>query len=298
MGAALYEKSVLFRSTMQRMDRLVRDQGGYSVIDEIYRPGRAKSEVFNETFSTHPAIFMVQYALAQVLMDAGIAPDMVLGASLGSYVAATIAGCYSMEDALAAVVHQAQILGQCCPRGGMLAIFAAADLHREYALGRYSEIAAVNFAGHFVVAGEQNRLLEMEKVLLDKGVMYQRLPIEFAFHSQWIDAARAPFEAFSNDLHRSVPSLPLICCARGAVLDCLPADYLWSVARRPILFQQTIEELEKHGTYSYIDVGSSGTLATFLKYLLPRTSRSSACATLTPFGSELENIAALGANLA
>jgi bacillaene synthase trans-acting acyltransferase len=283
---------------MQRMDRLVLDQSGHSVIDEIYRPGRAKSESFVQTRLTHPAIFMIQYALAQVLLDAGIAPDIVLGASLGSYVAAAIAGCYSMEDALAAVIHQARILDECCPRGGMLAIFAAAQLHRESALSRYSEIAAINFESHFVVAAEQDRLAEMERLLLDKGVMSQRLPVEFAFHSQWIDQARAPFQAFCGDLESKAPSIPLLCCASGAALEHLPADYLWSAARRPILFQQTIAELEKHGTYLYIDAGSSGTLATFLKYLLPRTSKSSARATLTPFGNDLQNIAALGANFA
>lgn len=87
---------------------------------------------------------------------------------------------------------------------------------------------------------------------------------------------------------------PVVCCDRAATLEpTLPDEFFWHVVRRPIRFRDTITQLEKHGTYRYIDVGSSGTLATFVKYALPEVSASSTHAVLTPYGQDRRNLDAL-----
>ena len=92
---------------------------------------------------------------------------------------------------------------------------------------------------------------------------------------------------------RAPPRLLFFCCERATSLSALSEDYFWRVIRRPIRFQDSINELEKSASYRYIDVGPSGTLATFLKYLLPATSSSTAHAILTPHGRDQKNLDAL-----
>src|SRR5215467_13794723 len=88
MGKALYENNDTFRYWMGRFDDIVRQFLGKSMIETLYSDLHGKGEPFDRTLLTHPAIFMVEYSLAQILIQAGVIPDIVLGASLGSFAAA------------------------------------------------------------------------------------------------------------------------------------------------------------------------------------------------------------------
>src|SRR6266404_8409287 len=99
MGRALYESNPVFAHWLDRMDKVVHDLTGRSVLTVLYGE-RSKAEPFVDITATHPAIFMVEYALAQALMEKGVVPDYTLGTSLGSFAAASVSGCLSMEDAL------------------------------------------------------------------------------------------------------------------------------------------------------------------------------------------------------
>ncbi|MGO4779982.1 hypothetical protein AB4084_31365, partial [Lysobacter sp. 2RAB21] len=83
--------------------------------------------------------------------------------------------------------------------------------------------------------------------------------------------------------------LPLVCCEQAAVLTDLPDDFFWRAVRRPIRLRDTIAQLESQGPHRYIDVGPSGTMATFAKYALPAGSASTVHPALTPYGQDLKN---------
>jgi bacillaene synthase trans-acting acyltransferase len=291
MGQDLFEHDPVFRDWMLRLDDLAAGLCGERVIDAIYSP--RDRETFDRTLQTHPAIFMVEYALAQSLLQAGLKPDITLGASLGSFAAATLAGFMRVEDALAAVVQQAAAFEACCDRGGMIAVLAdQASPARPY-LREQSELAAINFSSHFVVAAPQSHLAQIERSLGEQDVVYQRLPVSYAFHSRWIDEARAPFESYVGSIRRFPGTLPLACCREATLLSELPNDFFWRVVREPIRFKDTITALERLGAHRYIDVGPAGTLATFTKYCLPSGSPSTAQAIMSPFGNERRTLAAL-----
>lgn len=293
MGQALYQEKPNFREWMRRMDAIVFDLSGYSVVDTLYNNSHGKNEIFDRTLLSHPAIFMVQYALAQTLIEADIKPDMTLGTSLGAFAAAAIAGYFSVEDALKAVVNQAKIFEAHCQKGGMIAILAAPQLYQENILKNNSEIASYNFSTHFVISAKHDRLKEIEAFLREKHLTFQRLPVSFAFHSQWIEEAKAPYQNYLQSLPHKSATIPMVCCASSTTLNSLTPDYFWTIAREPIRFQQTIAQLEIDGTYEYIDVGPAGTLATFLKYALPSTSTSTVLQTLTPFWFDLKKFTAI-----
>src|SRR2546427_2386522 len=104
MGRALYEDNDTFHCWMVRLDEIALRLSGVSVIETLYSDAHGKGDPFDRTLLTHPAIFMVEYSLAQSLMQAGVWPDMVLGVSLGSFAAAAVAGFVGVDDSLNAVV--------------------------------------------------------------------------------------------------------------------------------------------------------------------------------------------------
>lgn len=291
MGKQLYQENAVFRHWMDRLDVLARDISGRQVVDAIY--GRPKTDVFDRLALTHPAIFMVEVALARCLIAQGAQPDLTLGASLGSFAAAVIGGHMAVEDALAAVLHQAETVERLCEPGGMIAIMADPALHAEPFLRERSELAALNFGTHFAVSARQADLAPIEAWLRQRELVHQRLPVGFAFHSRWIEAAREPVAAFMRSLPVYRGCLPLVCCEGARTLAGLPGGYVWQMVRNPIRFHDTVAHLEQSGPHRYIDVGPSGTLATFVKYGLPKTSESTAHAVLTPFGRDVKNLDAL-----
>ena len=296
MGRSLYDGNETFRDWMIRLDGLARQSsGGQSVLETLYSDRNSKSDPFDRTLLTHPAIFMVEYSLAQALMSAGVVPDMVLGASLGSFAAAAVAGFVDVEDALTAVIRQAMAFEESCEPGGMTAVLADPALFAEEFLRGRSELAAVNFSSHFVVSAKRTDLAEIEIALKQINVAYQRLPVSFPFHSRWIEKAKPGFVSFMRSIPCGPGRLPLVCCDETATLSNLPADYFWDVVRRPIRFREATARLEREGARRYIDVGPAGTLATFLKYGMPATTRSTVHTILTPFGTDVRNFAAVSA---
>jgi len=293
MGRELFEKDNTFHNWMVQLDEIARRSSGTSVISALYSSVHTKGDPFDRTLLTHPAIFMVEYSLAQTLLEAGIEPDMVLGTSLGSFAAAAVAGFIEVEDALNAVMRQAIAFEECCEPGGMTAVLADPALFdRDFLSGR-SELASVNFSSHFVVSAKKNELDEVETALRKHNINYQRLPVSYPFHSRWIEKARAPFESFMRSVQYKKGQLPLVCCDKAAILSGLSDQFFWNVVRHPIHFREATARLEQQGARVYIDVGPSGTLATFLKYGMPATSRSTVHAILTPFGRDQKNLSAL-----
>lgn len=293
MGRALYDGVPRFRERMDYMDATVRALTGSSVLAALYDEGRKRDDLFDRILLTHPAIFMVECALAKTLIASGLRPDMVCGASLGTFAAAVVAGGVRLEDALTVVIRQARLLEEYCEQGAMYAVLGEPTLYQSSGLARWSELAGTNFGAHFVVSTTRAHVHDVERTLRETGVTHQKLAVSFPFHSRWIEAIEAPFLMELRSLRIKQLEIPLACCARGAVLEELSAHHLWRVTREPVRFHQTIEHLEEEGAHLYVDVGPSGTLATFVKYLLPNEARSEVRIILSPFGQDMQNLAAL-----
>jgi len=293
MGQALHDADPVFRDHLRRLDDMVRPLCGQSVLDAIL--GGDRGAEFDRTLLTHPAIFLLEHALALRLIAGGIRPDVVLGASLGTFAAATAAGCLDEAAALSAVTAQARAFETHCRPGGMIAILDSPGLHAaEPFLRDHSELAALNFDKHFGVAAPTAALDGIEAELKRRGIVHQRLAVSFAFHSRWIDEARAPYLDAIRGLSLTPARLPMACCDRAETdVRSLAHEDLWQVARAPIRFLETVTRLEREGPCRYIDVGPSGTMATFLKYALPRGTASTVHAVLTPYGQDVRNLDAL-----
>ncbi|MFP5391167.1 MAG: acyltransferase domain-containing protein [Gammaproteobacteria bacterium] len=292
MGRDLYDSNPIFRASMDRMDQLVRERLGTSVVQAVYGP-HGKADPFDDIRLTHPAIFMVEFALAQAAMALGIRPDLTLGVSLGTFAALAIGGRLSAEAALARVLEQALAIEAHSPPGGMIAVLGEPDLyHRSPFLQARSVIAGINFSGHFVLSAPQHHLAEIRAFLARADVVHQSVTVRYPFHSPWMEPVRTKLSGYTEVGHRLDASLPVICCATGGALQELPEDYFWQVMRNEMSFQREIDRLEPSGPFNYVDLSPSGTLATLLKYLLPKASASSSIAIMTPFGQTSDALAA------
>jgi len=291
MGKHLFETSAVFRASMLRLDQLAFEICGQRVLESVY--GARRFEIFDRTAHTHPAIFMVEVSLARCLIAENLKPDLALGASLGSIAAAVVAGCIEEDDALALVIEQALAFERSCERGGMTAIMADPSRFCEPFLCEHSELAGINFHSHFVVSAPCHALDAIEAGLKRRDIAHQRLAVSFAFHSRWIEPARERLSAFMHSVRLAPATMPIVCCERATTLTQLGGDFFWRVARHPIRFRDAIAHLERQGPHRYIDLGPSGTLATFVRYGLGQGSASSAHAVLTPYGRDAKNLAAL-----
>lgn len=292
MARELYDKHARFRSAVRRLDAVAQSVMGRSPIEEAYRG--EKSQNFDRLRDTHPAIFIIEHALAECLISDGIVPDMTLGASLGTFAAASIAGFIDAEQALHTIMAQADAVEAACELGGMTAIIDTPSLYDESFLRDSTTLAGINFDRHFVVSAAPMALDAAEGELRARGIVHQRLAVRYAFHSPWIESARDDVMALLSALPVTDGRIPMACCTTADVSHrAFGPDHLWDVVRKPIRFADTIARLERDGPWRYIDVGPSGTLATFAKYAMPSDSASTAAMILTPYGRELKNYEAL-----
>ncbi len=296
MGEELYLQHSGFRHWMDELDAYAIEKIGYSIVQRIYDPQCNKSQVFDNILYTHPAIFMLEYSLAQVLIAQGIKADYVMGASLGELTAAAIANVLSLEEAMDVVLTQAQIFQQNCEPGGMLAILHSPDCYNTMPiLYENCEIAALNYATHFVVSGLNQGLDRVEVYLKANDITCLRLPVKQAFHSSYLDVVK---EVFRRRLEQQVliaSSTPFISSTKAKIITSFEDDYLWQTLRYPIKIAETIQTMEASGNFLYVDVGPGGTFCNFVKYQLgaQSSSRSNsglasrALAIMTPFAREL-----------
>lgn len=181
-----------------------------------------------------------------------------------------------------------------CGPGRMLAILHPPRFYDDNGwLRECSELAAINFHSHFVVSGETHHLMNIETYLIQQQMNFQALAVNHGFHSSLINAAAPEFLNFINSYTLQNPRVRFMSCANSDFLVHPSSAHFWDIIRLPIQFQKTLEALEKKRNYHYIDVGPSGTLATFVKYNLHPTSSSQTFSILTPFGQDIKNLETL-----
>ena len=294
MGKTLWETEPVFKKHMLELDEICLKYLKHSIVDYTYDPAKRKSDTFNSILHSHPAIFMVEYACAQTLIHKGIIPVTCLGASLGEFCAAVIAGLLSAEEALALVIRQSQCLDEfVVGDGDMAAIIADDSLYFDNKeLSSNVEWAGKNFNNHFVVSGTSYGMDKVIEFLFSREVSFQKLNLGIGFHSEHIDEACEMFNQVSTlaYLTTSNNDIEMFSCMRCGSVNQITSKHFGEVVRKPIRFQDSINQFKGKGDFHYVDLGPSGTLASFVKYNLPRHSNSKASSTMSMFGDNLDKV--------
>jgi trans-AT polyketide synthase/acyltransferase/oxidoreductase domain-containing protein len=289
MGRFFYDTDPTFRRDLERLDEIPRDLIGQSLLEQIFGAGKDAAQPFARTLHTHPGLFMVELATARLLIARGITPDLLVGASLGEFVAAVLAGVVPAEAMLAWLVQKAQAMEQLCRPGGMLAVLANPGLiATEPGLASGCSVAGINYDEHFVLAGDAQQIEAALRQLETRRLLGVRLPVSFGFHSPNVDPAMATWRAGEARMSRRTAEIPWISCLTGQPVTAPAAHSFADVARAPILFREALQVAAANwpdDELCLIDVGPSGTLANFAGRNLPGP-RCKTFAILSPLGKE------------
>jgi acyl transferase domain-containing protein/acyl carrier protein len=216
MGLPLYKTHEVFKRTIDECSMILKEELGFDIRTVLF-PAAADEETaalkINETYITQPVLFMVSYAQAQLLISMGIQPDMLIGHSVGEYVAATISGVFSLKDALKAVARRGRLV-QALPGGAMLAI-----LLPEEQLGPMLpdglEIAVLNSPGLCVASGPENIIDRFASELNKTKTFNKKIPTSHAFHSAMMEPALPAFAEFFKEIRLSAPTIPIASTVTG-----------------------------------------------------------------------------------
>jgi bacillaene synthase trans-acting acyltransferase len=292
MGKTLYDSYPCFAKSLKQSDALVEQHLGQSIIGELYN---RKHKNFDDLLITHPAIVAVELAMLEVMKELGITPDYISGNSLGEFAAGVAAGIWTKEMALEAAIEQAKSIVQGGVEGGMLAVINESASNLAHLLAQNElYIASDNFPDHFTVSGEKDRLDVFENQLNKLEVSFLRLPVAFPFHSPLIEAGKTGFNYYTYTAPpHAKPSKGFISGLYSKELDAIPPDYFWKVISQRTNFITFVEYMEAKGPCLYLDLGPSGTAATFVKYNLSRQSNSITHPIMTPYNSEPKQLQSL-----
>jgi len=256
MAADLYAGEPLFREQVDRCATLLRPHVDFDLVEVLFRSaGVAGTAAVDQTSVAQPALFVVEYALARWLMQAGIEPQAMIGHSLGEYVAACIAGVLSLEDALRLVAARGRLM-QALDGGTMLAVRLPQAQVRDW-LGGDLSLAAVNAPDACVVSGPAAAMDALEKALKAKDIHCQRLRTSHAFHSSMMDPALAPLREVLDQVVFNFPRIPYVSNVSGtwAGSEVATPDYWLRHLRQSVEFSAGIAELQKEPKRILLEVG-------------------------------------------
>jgi phthiocerol/phenolphthiocerol synthesis type-I polyketide synthase E len=212
MAAGLYATEPELRDTVDRCADLLATWG-VGDIRRFFREGADELAEAEASPLLQPALFVLEYALARLWMRWGVRPSALIGHSLGEYVAACLAGVFSLEDALRIVAARARLV-QRLPRGAMLSVALEPDALAPL-LGPELAVAAVNAPGASVVAGPVGAVDTLARRLAEDGVEHRRLHTAYAFHSPMVDPILEELRAVVAGVDRQAPRIPYVSNVTG-----------------------------------------------------------------------------------
>ncbi|MEO2048092.1 MAG: SDR family NAD(P)-dependent oxidoreductase [Pirellulales bacterium] len=259
MGLELYQTQPTFRRVLDQCDEFLGDTLGQSLLSVLYAQDQKLSPL-NETAYTQPALFAVEYALYQLWKSWGIQPQMVMGHSVGEYVAACVAGVFRFEDGLRLIAERGRLM-QALPRTGRMVAILASEARVARAIERCGQpgvsIAAVNDPAQTVVSGAEDVVDAVVSALQADGVRAKQLTVSHAFHSELMKPMLAEFEQICRQVSYTEPSIPIVSnlYGREVTSGIATADY-WRVhVLETVRFADGMRQLEKQGVNVFLEVG-------------------------------------------
>ncbi|HEX7185752.1 MAG TPA: amino acid adenylation domain-containing protein, partial [Thermoanaerobaculia bacterium] len=268
MGRGLYEREPVFRRKIDRAAEILHPLLGLDLRDVLFseEAGEAAAERLRQTALAQPALFAFEYALTRQWMEWGVAPAALLGHSLGEYVAACLAGVFSLDDALRLVALRGKLMQE-MPPGAMLAVALSEEAITPL-LGVDLSIAAVNEPGRSVVSGPFEAIGELERRLAADGFGSRRLHTSHAFHSAMMEPAVERFAAEVRKVRLDPPRLPFVSNVTGAWITAEEAtdpSYWARHLRAPVRFADGVAELLREEGRILLEVGPGNALATLAR---------------------------------
>jgi amino acid adenylation domain-containing protein len=272
MGRELYSTQPTFRETLDTCGEILAPHLERPLLSVMFDNDAAGD--LNETIYTQSALFALEYALVQLWRSWGIEPALVMGHSVGEYVAACAAGVFSLEDGLRLIAARGRLI-QSLPRDGiMVAVFTdeekVADAMKPWA-DRVS-VAAVNGPENVVISGERDAVMKTVETLEAQGITWIRLNTSHAFHSPLMEPVLSSFKAVAAEIDYTAPKTGLISNLTGLPANgdlVCHADYWVRHIREAVRFQSGIQTLYEQGCTVFVEIGPDPVLSGMGRQCLP-----------------------------
>lgn len=271
MARGLYDSEPVVRSAIDECTEKLQQHIGRDLRKVLFPGGRTRDAagVLKDTRWAQPALFTVSYALAKLWVSRGIRPALMIGHSVGEYVAATLAGVMELDGALEAIARRGQLIAG-LPKGSMLAVLAAADTLGPFIGGEVS-LAASNAPGFSVLSGPEHAIDVAETALAKASIATRRLHTSHAFHSSMMDPILDEFEAVLARIPLHQPKLPFVATLTGTAAgrEVARPDYWVAQLRQAVRFGDGLRGIMHGDTAAgkdpvYVEVGAGNALATFV----------------------------------
>ncbi|MBD2208741.1 SDR family NAD(P)-dependent oxidoreductase [Nostoc linckia FACHB-104] len=275
MGRQLYTTHPTFRQTIDYCNQILQPYLETPLLEILYPESTLNSQAsaINNTAYTQPVLFALEYALAKLWQSWGIEPSVVMGHSVGEYVAACIAGVFSLEDGLKLIAERGRLM-QALPSDGAMAAVLADEQTVLSAIQPYSEqiaVAAYNSPESLVISGQRQAIATVCQQLTRQGIQTKPLQVSHAFHSPFMEGILEAFEQVARTVQYSSPKIPLISNLTGKIVtaDITTPDYWVRHIRQTVQFAASMKWLHQQGYEIFLEIGAKPTLIGMGRQCLP-----------------------------
>ncbi len=270
MGRALYDTEPVFRAQIDKAAALLAPVVPRPLLEVLFA---TEGNEISQTAYSQPALFALEYALAELWRSWGITPAIVMGHSVGEYVAACVAGVFSFEEGLALIAERARLM-QALPAGGGMAALLADEKRALDLIAPYPSlsIAAVNSPDQTVVAGDSSALAQLLDSCAAAGIKGKALDVSHAFHSQLLDPMLDALERRAAGVPHTAPRIALVSNLTGkpfAAGTHPDARYWRQHARQPVRFADSLEALRAAGATAVVEIGPHPILLALVARAMP-----------------------------
>lgn len=278
MAAEVYQAEAVFRAAFDQCAELAAPSLGHDLRDLVFSsrsPAADAAELsdrLRRTEFAQPALFSVEYALAQLWMSWGVEPMAMLGHSIGEIVAACLAGVFALPAAIEFVVTRGR-LTQAMPAGAMLAL-PLAEAEVEAVLSGEISLAASNGPRATVVAGPHEAIDTLTRTLAGVGVQGTLLHTSHAFHSSMLDPIVAPLRRSAEQAGLRPPERRFLSTVTGDWItgeQAADPGYWAAQVRRPVRFAAAVQAAAKTGAV-LLETGPRRSLTALARQSLGRTA--------------------------
>jgi acyl transferase domain-containing protein len=269
MGLDLYAEEPTFREQVDLCAEMLKPHLGLDLRQVLYPPTAGIDEAAGhlaQTAMAQPALFVIEYALARLWLAWGVRPAAMIGHSIGEYVAACLAGVFSLTDALSLVAARGRLMQQ-LPVGAMLAVSLPVSEVQSF-LSQGLSLAAVNGPSQCVISGTEGAVEAVKGRLDQAGIACRRLRTSHAFHSEMMEPILDAFAAQVKQVTLHPPQIPYVSNLTGIWITAAEATdpiYWAKHIRQPVRFATGLAELLTESSQILLEVGSGQTLATLAK---------------------------------
>jgi acyl transferase domain-containing protein len=265
MGRELYASQPVFAKALNACDQYCREHLQFSLLALLYPNEAVASEsnvLINQTAYTQPALFSIEYALAQLWLSWGVQPAAVAGHSIGEYVAACIAGVFSWQDGLKLATARGRLMQSLPENGAMAAVFCpSAQLTPMLNNSPDVVIAAYNAPALQVISGLKDAVTAVCTALQGQGVNCQFLQVSHAFHSMLMEPILAEFEQVAAEIVYQKPAIPLYSNLDGQQRQHIDALHWRRHLREAVHYRQTVDNLLAQGYRLFLECGPHAVLS-------------------------------------